>query len=300
MMMGRHFKTGLILVFCVIVIAIALFLRDAPPGQASPRELPPTIKQVDHVVVQAPEPEKIHTLFVQELGLPVAWQMTSYGDFSSGGVSFGNVNMELLNSSLEMRHKGLIPEGNGYIGIAFQPHESLVTLIPVLDAYQIPHEPVVPYTIIQNGTPRPLWYTLVLSDMMPSMMIFYCEYTFNQTGFRNQMEHSLATVHGGPLGIVRMKQITVEYKDQSMLETWQRLLPQAKGGDPELRDGGNGVTITLKHADRNAISSITLQVKSLEQAKTNLEEKGLLGPVSEGQISFNPSALSGLDVHLTE
>lgn len=300
MMMGKYFKTGLILVFCVIVIAIALFLRDAPPGHASPQELPPTIKQVDHVVVQVPEPEKIHTLFVKELGLPVAWQMTSYGAFSSGGISFGNVNMELLNSSLEMRQQGLIPEGNRYIGIAFQPHESLVTLIPVLDAYQISHGPVVPFTIIQNGTPRPLWYNLVLSDMMPGTMIFYCEYTFNQTGFRNQMEHSLATVHGGPLGIMRMKEITVEYQDQSVLETWQRLLPQADGGNPELRDGGNGVTIHLKRADRNAISSITVQVKSLEQAETNLEEKGLLGPVSEGKISFNSSAISGLEVHLTE
>ena len=114
------------------------------------------------------------------------------------------------------------------------------------------------------------------------------------------MEQALAAANGGALGVTKMKEIKIEYADQSVLEKWEMLLPEAPGGTPELRDGGEGVTVHLEKSERNAISSITLQVKSLERAKTVLEGKGLLGAVSDNQISINPGAISGLQVYITE
>ena len=262
---------------------------------------PPTIQQVDHLMVQLPEPEQVYQLFSEDLGLPVAWAIVDYGPFKSGGVSFGNVNMEVLNSSEEMRKDGMIPGGTGIVGIAFQPSEPLESTVNVLDAAKVPHGPILPFNVVQNGTPMTLWNNLELSGMMPGSLIFYCEYTFrNQGDFRKHMEQMLATANGGALGVTGLKKITVEYADLAVLEKWQRVLPEAAGGGPGQRNGGNGVTVRLVQSGRNAVSSITLQVKSLELAKTALIEKGLLGTVSEGRISINLGAIAGLQVYVTE
>ena len=296
----KYKKIAGVLGVCILIISLLLIVTGKGPsaGVSPVKPLPPTIRQVDHLMVQVPE--QVYLLFTGELGLPVAWPMVNYGSFSTGGVSFGNVNMELLNSSQEMRQQGLVPKDNGIVGVAFQPLTTLESTVKVLDAYQVPRSAIIPFNITVNGTQSTLWNNLVLSRMMPGSMIFYCEYTFNQTGFRQRMEHSLAFANGGALGVTRMTEITVEYADQSELEQWQLLLPEAAGGLPELRDGGNGVTVHLKKSGRNAISSITLQVKSLEQAQQVLKEKGLLGPVSEGRISIRPDAISGLQVYLIE
>jgi len=65
-------------------------------------------------------------------------------------------------------------------------------------------------------------------------------------------------------------------------------------------DGGNGIIIHLEKSGLNRISSITLKVKSTEQAQKALMEKGLLGPIPEGRISISPGAISGLQVYLIE
>ena len=262
---------------------------------------PPTIEQVDHLMVQVPEPEQLYQLFSADLGLPIAWPMVDYGPFKSGGVSFGNVNLEVLKSSQEMRSQGLIPDGNGIIGIAFQPSEPLESTVNVLDAGKVPRGPILPFSVVQNGTSMTLWKNLELSDMMPGSLIFYCEYTFrDQSGFRQRMEQMLATANGGVLGVTGLKEITIEYADPSFLGKWQKILPGAAGGVPEQRDGGSGVTVHLKKSERNMIVSITLQVKSLAVAKAALERKEFLGEVSEGMISLNPGKISGLQVFITE
>jgi hypothetical protein len=298
----KYKKIAGVLGVCIIVISLLLLVtgKDPSVGVSPGTPLPPTIKQVDHLMVQVPEPGRVYHLLSEGLGLPVAWPMVNYGSFSTGGVSFGNVNLELLNSSEEMRQQGLIPKGNGIVGVAFQPLTPLESTTRVLDAQHVPHGAILPFNITQNGTPSTLWYNLELSEMAPGSMIFYCEYTFNQTGFRKRMEQSLVSANGGPLGVLKMKEITIEYTDYSVPGKWQVLLPEAAGGVPELRDGGDGVTIRLEKSEWNAISSITVQVKSLAQAKAVLEEKGLLGEVSEGKISINPDAISGLQVYLTE
>ena len=147
-----------------------LIVVEGKPGTP----LPATIKQVDHLMVQLPDPERVYNLFSGELGLPVAWPMVNYGPFSTGGVSFGNVNMELLNGSDEMKQQGLIPKDNGIVGVAFQPLEPLGLTEKTLDAHQIPHSDIIPFNVTENGTPSTLWSNLTLSEIMPGSMIFYC------------------------------------------------------------------------------------------------------------------------------
>lgn len=51
--------------------------------------------------------------------------MVEYGPFATGGVSFGNVNVEPVNSSPGMKESGEMPKGNAVVGIAFQPLATL-------------------------------------------------------------------------------------------------------------------------------------------------------------------------------
>jgi hypothetical protein len=294
-------KTALILGACIVIITCILIFQKGPVQVAPEIPLPPqTIRQVDHLVVQVPDPSRVYHIFTGDLALPVAWPLTDYGSFTSGGVSFGNVNVEFLNSSPGMRGPGMIPDKDGFVGIAFQPASTLESTVPVLDTGRVSHGEITPFTQDVNGTKITLWNQLVLTDVMPDTLVFYCEYAFNQTAFRQRMISRLAADHGGPLGITGMKEITIGYADPAVVTKWQQVLKEAPGGRPEIRDGGGGVLVRLAGSDRNAILSVTLQVRSAETAAAVLKEKGLLGNVSGGRVSLRPDAVYGLQVFFTE
>lgn len=285
---------------CILMLFLVLFFVAYIPVQGISHQLPPTIAQVDHLMVQVPDSARVYRIFSEELDLPVAWQMVDYGSFSTGGVSFGNVNMELLESSWLTKLQGQVPWNIGIVGIAFEPSSSLEATTTILDNGRVAHSAVIPFNTEMNGTRYTLWNNLILERFMPGSMIFYCKYTFDQDKFRQHMQSSLVSKDGGSLGVIALKEIVIEYTDESVLQNWQMLVPAAPGDQPHLRDGGNGVIIRLIRSDRNAISSIVVQVKSLERAKTVLQKKGLLGTVTDGNVSINPGAMSGLHVSLTE
>lgn len=93
-------------------------------AQAS--RVPPEIqvRQIDHVLLNSDEPAQLFRLFSQKFGLPVAWPFQSYGTFSSGGVGFGNVNIELLQVQ---------DPPSGFIGAALEP-SSVSDAVAGLDA----------------------------------------------------------------------------------------------------------------------------------------------------------------------
>lgn len=299
-MMANNKIISLLLLGCIIVLCLALFFVAYLPVQGISHPLPPTITQIDHLMVQVPDSATVYRIFSEELELPVAWQMVDYGSFSTGGVSFGNVNMELLESSWLTKLQGQVPWNTGIVGIAFEPSSSLEATTTILEKGGVAHSAVMPFNTEMNGTRYTLWNNLNLERFMPGSMIFYCKYTFDQDKFRQHMQSALASKDGGPLGVIGLKEIVIEYADEPVLQNWQMLVPAAPGDQPYLRNGGNGIIIRLIRSDRNAISSIVVQVKSLERAKTVLQEKGLLGTFTNRNVTINPSAVSGLQVSFTE
>ena len=299
-MISNEVKVGICIVICIMVIILAPLAKNTVAGQDPPKKLPTTIRQVDHLMVQVPDPGRLHQFFTNDLGLPVAWPMADYGPFSTGGVSFGNVNLELLHSSDEMRRQGLVPEGNGIVGVAFQPLEPLEPTVKVLDAYQVPHGAIIPFTIPGNGTPSTLWNNLELSGIMPGSMIFYCEYTFKQDVFRSKMKSALDSSNGGPLGITGLAEIIIHYNESKVLENWQFLLSSLNESETHILNGGNGVTVRLIKSDKNRISSLLISVKSLGRARSVLEEIGIFDSEDSSRNSIKPDAISGLQISLSE
>jgi hypothetical protein len=59
--------------------------------------MPPIVKQVDHVLIEAIEPHSLFSLMSETFRLPVAWPLVSHGFFKSGGVCDGVLELEVIH-----------------------------------------------------------------------------------------------------------------------------------------------------------------------------------------------------------
>jgi hypothetical protein len=78
----------------IFVLAAWSAISGSAFAQAS--HLPALARQVDHIMINSGEPEQLFRFFSEKLGFPTAWAFQSYGTFSSGGLGFGNVNIEVI------------------------------------------------------------------------------------------------------------------------------------------------------------------------------------------------------------
>ena len=79
------------------------------------------INQIDHILIQQKYTKEIFVTMSEILDLPIAWDIKSYGGlFVSGGICFGNINIEILNYARFLRILGVAPNKDGIIGIAFE------------------------------------------------------------------------------------------------------------------------------------------------------------------------------------
>jgi hypothetical protein len=53
-------------------------------------------------------------------------------------------------------------------------------------------------------------------------------------------------------------------------------------------------------SNTNSIQSLVLKVSSLERAETALRESGMIGTVTDGEITINPAKIEGLLVRLVQ
>jgi hypothetical protein len=57
------------------------------------------IRRIDHIMIRADDPAKVYAFFTEILRLPVAWPLMSPREgVATGGVGFGNVNVEAIRS----------------------------------------------------------------------------------------------------------------------------------------------------------------------------------------------------------
>ena len=52
------------------------------------------IRRIDHIMVRTDTPANLYSFLTETLRLPVAWPLATRGGVTSGGVGFGNVNVE--------------------------------------------------------------------------------------------------------------------------------------------------------------------------------------------------------------
>jgi catechol 2,3-dioxygenase-like lactoylglutathione lyase family enzyme len=118
------------------VAGLLMLGRVELTGQRQPDE--PPIRQIDHVMIKADDPREVFALFTDTLGLPIAWPLEERGGVVSGGVGFGNVNVE----AIRFPGQKSVPSRAQLTGFGFEPSP----LRACLDELQRRAVPQFPHT----------------------------------------------------------------------------------------------------------------------------------------------------------
>lgn len=268
----------------------------------------PAIRQVDHVMIKADDPERLYSLFTKTLGLPAAWPLASYGGgFTSGGVGLGGVNIEVIRFGERKGTPSGKPTDARLVGIALEP-TPLDDCLAELEKRGITHGGKRPYvSAAPDGSQRRLWTTVTLlqfSEPDQSAGVFLCEYNpsfVNVEERRKQLREELTAARGGPLGVDSLKEILVGTTDlEESKGLWRRLLEPAPSSEPGAWQPGRGPAIRLIRASEDTIQGLVIRVSSLAKAEDFLREHDLLGTASEEEATIDPSKIGGLNIRLVE
>jgi hypothetical protein len=303
-------------VFCAflwvafVATAFAADLEGSPDGGV--------VRQVDHVVIRVDtvaDAQALWLLFSEKLKLPVAWPPADYGQFFSGGVSVGNVNLEFayLNSLWLKSH--WTPQFHTraqFFGFGLEP-VPLSQALQELDQRALRHDQPEPYRIKgRDGNPRTLWTEVPLTDLSRHMSVFLIEYdpgiwqtpdhphqTMEDT--RGSLREQLQQRDGGPAGIRSAKEIligTSHYNET--LRQWDSLL---NSGNREFRgywQPAAGPAVRFVSARTEGIRSLIIRVAELGRARTFLQTNGLLGRSNEKSLLLDQGTMLGIDVRFVE
>jgi hypothetical protein len=254
------------------------------------------LEQVDHILLVPDNPRGLFDFFAQELKLPVAWPFREYGQFASGGVFAGNVNLEAAVFS-----GGSVNSPTKIVGIAFEPSGSTEEVVRELDRRQIAHLEPQSFEMGPEGNKMRMWTNTILEEMLPGSFIFICEYQIykihktDPSAVRNQLREALKKIDGGPLGIEYVSEVKIKVKERDKgLERWKTFFEPYERFQDGCFDLGKGPKIRFFEADANCIDSLRIKVKSLEKASGFLSSKGMVGKKNEQMVITDPQKTFGI------
>lgn len=292
----------------IISISLAaIFLAFSRLGSAAQvkEPAPPPVRHIDHIMIRADDPGKLFAFFSETLQLPVAWPLATRGRVTSGGVGFGSVNVEAI------RFPEQKPSPSQLVGFGFEP-SPLSECLGELDRRGIIYGELRPFVVTeQDGSKKTLFTNVTLRQFSDSdrpanatMHIFLSEYSpmyVNVEQRHARLRRELVESGGGPLGVDAVKEVIIGATDlKAATSLWERLLEPRRPSAPGLWQVGNGPAIRVVQAGENKLQGLVISVVSLRRAKAFLQEKGLLGSVSEKEVTIDPSKIQGLNIRLVE
>lgn len=302
----ERYATPAIMLLRARMTVVAMIFAAFGSAAAQPIGSTPAVGPIDHIMIRAEHPETLFTLFTQTFELPVAWPLANRGGVTSGGVSFGNVNLEAI------KFPGQLTAESSLVGFAFEPGSALSDSLAELDRRGVAYGNLRPFVITtSDGAAATLWTNVTLSQFSDSdtpadatLHIFLSEYTpayVDSEQRRERLRTVLAQNDGGPLGIEGVVEVTVGTTNPDVSrELWGELLaPQASSAEGSWTVG-HGPSIRLVRAAEAAIQGLVVRVRSLGRAEAFLREQGLLGSVSQDLVMIDPNGVEGLRISLVE
>lgn len=291
----------------------AIFLAFSRLGSAAQVKdpAPPPIRQIDHIMIRADDPGKLYAFFTEILQLPVAWPMATRGGVTSGGAGFGNVNVEAIRFAEQKGSPAGKPSRSQLVGFGFEP-SPLGECLAELDRRGITYGELRPFISTgQDGSKKTPWTNVTLRQFSDSdrpadatMHIFLSEYSptyVNVEQRRARLRSQLVESGGGPLGVEAVKEVIIGATNlKTATRLWERLLEPRRPSAPGLWQVGDGPAIRLVWAGENTIQGLIISVVSLRRARAFLQERGILGSVSEKEVTIDPSKIQGLNIRLVE
>ncbi|MBL8800495.1 MAG: hypothetical protein JNN27_00745 [Planctomycetes bacterium] len=298
----------------VVAVSCALACVDGA-DDSSGASGPPTgalsdvalVRQVDHVLLEATQAQELFALASETLELPIAWPFTDYGGFASGGVSLGNVNLEVLSAA----PRGEAPSAR-LRGLALEP-QALEPTLATLNERGVRCGRPSPYRAENaSGARVTLWTTVALPSVSSDALeVFLCEYADDPAAKRAAWNAQLRERNGGPLGIVALDAVVCGATDLSAArERWEQILGAshtvgAAASRPEssIAPGfewrlGAGPRLQLVAGAKDELVELALRVESLERARTFLAARELLGEGREGELLLSAPQLRGVRIRL--
>jgi hypothetical protein len=295
-------RDGVPTIFLAMVFAA---FNCAGAGAQAPGTVP-VVSQVDHIMIRTEHPETLFALFAEKLQLPVAWPLADRKGVVSGGVSFGNVNVEAIKFAAQASGKPSL------VGFAFEPASSLSESLAELDRRGFGYGKLRPFIVTApTGSTRTLWTNVTLAELSDSdtpagakRHIFLSEYTpeyVDTTERRKRLCTALAESDGGPLGVRGIVEVTVGAKNPGMASAlWGKLLAPHASSTKGVWKVGSGPSIRVVRVAEDAVLGLVVGVASLDRAKVFLRENALLGSVSRGRVTIDPAKVQGLSIALVE
>ena len=191
--------------------------------------------------------------------------MSPRAGVSTGGVGFGNVNVEAIQIAGEKDDRPRL------VGFAFEPsplRECLTALQRGITYGQL--RPVI--ATGPDGSRNTLWTNVTLPQFSDSdspadatMHVFLSEYSptcVNVEQRRARLRSELMANGGGPLGIESVKEIVVGARDLDAARAlWQKLLDAAPSSTSNAWQVGGGPAIRLVPATENLPPSLSCRTR---------------------------------------
>lgn len=255
------------------------------------------VSQVDHVLLATPDNGRtLVSLLTDRLALPIVWPQPGSEWKASTGISLGNVNLEIFHR--EPPSPGQPPRIPRISSLALQP-TNLEIALKELRLRGIAHDPPPEPKSGPAHEPLPRWTTVGLKGFGHGL--FLIQYAFDMDERRLRFERVLREGNGGPLGVVRVREVVIAPDRLGDVRAqWTKLLGPADTSGADLWSVGEGPRIRLVSAGDPRTGNIVVEVQSLKRAAKALRRLGIRANTTDRQIRMDPEALSGLRLVLQE
>lgn len=269
-------------VFVTIVVG-------APPC-AQAQSTNSVVSRLDHIMISTPNHDRLVALFRDTLQLPLVWPSPGSQFAYSTGLALGDVNLEFIP-----RPQAPITR---FTNLAFQPTNFEHAEVRLRELGLAPLAPGVETT--DTGARR--WTVIGFRLGHPGPGFFLIQYhQFDMNARRDRFIDSLRARHGGPLGLVGVKEIRLAYDSLQLppaRESWRRLfglktLPPTDEFTPPA-----GPRVRLLRDDNAPSNSMLLEVQSLRLAERAARALQLLLLASPDSLVLNPDRVGGLRLTL--
>lgn len=253
------------------------------------------ISKIEHFYTSSPHAEELYTLFTAKFNLPVVWDYQTWGSFSSGGVSLGNVVFEFVKFDSD--------SNSVFNGIALEPVQSAIDILPILKSADISHGQVNPYYYTSKDGTKRGWSTMRLNQLLPdSFSLFICDYKNRETveNGRNKASNQLVNSNGGILGVEYLKEFIIGTEEFSNFKNELIKLPGIKKEKDNLFIFSQGPGIRLISSDNGMFFRILIKVKSTDNAKKQLQAIDISTIKTDKGLMLDIRMLSGIQIELIE
>lgn len=240
--------------------------------------------------------KELFSLFNKTFGLPVVYHYQSFGSFASGGLWLGNITFEFVGHSGQNNAQAI------FKGVSLEPLSHTDTIIQLLDARQIAHDPPEVATMDQDGRKVPFYTLTYLKGLTTdNRKIFVCDYADRVfiNGFSLRADSALKAHNGGPLGIVGLKTILIGVTDIVKQSAIWASMPGIRKIDDHLFSFSDGPDIMLQNYDSDCVIGIIIKVKSKDNAATFLRQQHYFA-TQAGKLMIDPANLHGLRIILEQ